>query len=54
MFDTFSGYIWGLAGRVPDDGERFVWETDELEIRILGVENHVIKEAVVRKKEKEL
>ena len=54
VFDTFSGYIWGLAGRVPDDGERFVWETDELEIRILGVENHVIKEAVVRKKEKEL
>ena len=50
-YDTFSGYIWGLAGRVPDDGERFVWETDELEIRVLGVENHVIKEAVVRKKD---
>ena len=49
-FDTFSGYIWGLAGRVPDDGERFVWETDELEIRVLSVENHVIKEAIVRKK----
>lgn len=52
-YDTFGGYVCGVIDRIPEDGETFVCSTDDLEIRVLAVENHRIKEAVVWKKEKE-
>ena len=51
-YDTFGGYICGVIDRIPENGETFVCSTDDLEIRVLAVENHRIKEAVVWKKEK--
>nr|WP_303181350.1 hemolysin family protein [Lachnoclostridium phocaeense] len=52
-YDTFGGYVCGVIDRIPEDGETFVCSTDDLEIRVLAVENHRIKETVVWKKEKE-
>ena len=51
-YDTFGGYVCGVIDRIPENGETFVCSTDDLEIRVLAVENHRIKEAVVWKKEK--
>lgn len=51
-YDTFGGYICGVIDRIPENGETFVCSTDDLEIRVLAVENHRIKEAVVWKKGK--
>ena len=49
-YDTFSGYICGEIGRIPSDGEKFHVETEELSIDVRDVENHVIKETIVRLK----
>ena len=51
-YDTFGGYVCGVIDRIPENGETFVCGTDDLEIRVLAVENHRIKEAIVWKKEK--
>ena len=50
-YDTFGGYICSVIDRIPEDGESFTCDTKDLEIRVTGVENHRILEAVVRKKE---
>ena len=50
-YDTFGGYICSVIDRIPEDGESFTCDTEDLEIRVTGVENHRILEAVVRKKE---
>ena len=49
-YDTFSGYICGEIGRIPGDGESFHVETEELSIDVRNVENHVIRETIVRLK----
>lgn len=51
-YDTFSGYICDIIDRIPSDGEKFECETDELNIYVKNVENHMISEAVVRLKDK--
>ncbi len=51
MFDTFNGYVCSVIGRVPDDGEAFICETDELIISVKSVKNHMIESATVTKKE---
>ena len=50
-YDTFGGYICSVIDRIPEDGESFTCDTEDLEIRGTGVENHRILEAFVRKKE---
>lgn len=50
-YDTFGGYICSVIDRIPEDGESFICDTEDLEIRVTGVENHRILEAFVRKKE---
>ena len=50
-YDTFGGYICSVIDRIPEDGESFTCDTEDLEIRVTGVENHRILEAFVRKKE---
>lgn len=51
-FDTFNGYVCDVLGRVPDAGETFSLETEDLVIRVKGVKSHMIEEAVVRVKDK--
>lgn len=52
-YDTFGGYICSVIDRIPEDGETFACRTEDLEMKVLSVENHRIREAVVWKKEKE-
>lgn len=51
-YDTFSGYICDIIGRIPADGEEFTCETEDMTIQVHRVENHMIGEATVKKKEK--
>ena len=51
MYDTFNGYVCSAIQRVPNDGEVFMTETDELIISVRQVENHMIQSATVTKKE---
>lgn len=50
-YDTFSGYICGTLGAVPDDGITFELETDDLSIQVQQVQERRILEAIVIKKE---
>ena len=53
MYDTFNGYVCSVIQRVPNDGETFITETEELIISVRAVENHMIQTATVTKKDKE-
>ena len=46
-YDTFNGFVCGVAGRIPDDGEKFCVKADGLTIEVHDVERHVIREATV-------
>ncbi len=52
-YDTFSGYLCSIIGRVPKDGETFQCETPDLTVDVHQVENHVIGATTVQKKPKE-
>lgn len=47
-YDTFSGYICGFLGEIPENGTSFDVETDGLSIHVNGVRHHRIENAVVR------
>ena len=47
-YDTFGGYIFGEMGKIPDDGMKFVLETDGMKIQVEKVENHRIIDTVVK------
>lgn len=49
-YDTFSGYICGTLGEVPQDGITFELETDELKIRVQKVQDRRIEEVLAIKK----
>lgn len=46
-YDTFSGFVCGVIGRVPNDGEHFTCDTGEMTIEVQQVENHMIGAAAV-------
>ena len=52
-YDTFSGYLCSIIGRVPKDGETFQCETPDLMVDVHQVENHVIGATTVQKKTQE-
>ncbi len=47
-YETFSGFVCGMIGRVPGDGETFRWQGNGLIIDVRSVRGHIIREAVVR------
>jgi len=49
--DTFSGFVMGLYGSIPEDGSTFELSTDRLEIQILDVQDHKVECAIVMVKE---
>lgn len=53
-YDTFSGYICGTLGEVPEDGAVFELETELLRIRVSGVEDRRVREALVTRKAVEI
>lgn len=48
IYDTFSGYVCGIIGRVPDEGESFEWEEDGMKIQVKDVVDHIIQETIVQ------
>ena len=46
-YDTFSGYIFGILGSVPDDGSKFELDSDGLHIRVLRVRGHRVEGSIV-------
>ena len=49
--DTFSGFLMGLYGSIPEDGSTFELSTDQLDIQILDVQEHKVECAIVTLKE---
>lgn len=47
-YDTFSGYICGFLGEVPENGASFDVEINELAIHVNSVKHHRIEDAVVK------
>lgn len=45
--DTFSGFVLGLYGSVPEDGASFEISTETLDIRIEDIKDHKIDRAVI-------
>ena len=45
--DTFSGFVLGLYGSVPEDGTSFELSTDSLDIHIEEIRDHKIDRAVI-------
>ncbi len=48
-YDTYNGFLCGLIGRVPDDGESFECEYENIKIKICEVSGHRIKGTIVEK-----
>jgi len=49
-FETVSGYIVSLLGKVPEDGSSFIVEDDSFTFEVLGVSGKVIDDVIVRPK----
>lgn len=47
VYDTFGGYLCGVAGRIPEDGETFDVEIPGYVVNVQKTENRRIVEAVV-------
>lgn len=45
--DTFSGYVLGLHGNIPSDGETFEVETEKLYIKALEIKEHIVERAEI-------
>ena len=45
--DTFSGFLLGLYGSVPEDGASFELSTDTLDIHIEDIKDHKVGRAVI-------
>lgn len=50
-YDTFSGFICGLIGKVPRNGDQFTCSYESLEIQVHTVENHRVMETTVTKRD---
>lgn len=48
-FDTFGGLIFDRLGFIPDDGTQFEIIIDNLEIKVLDVQEHCVRETIVTK-----
>ena len=47
--DTFGGFVCQVIDRIPDNGEQFECQTDNLHIQVTLVENHRICSCIVQK-----
>ena len=46
-YDTFNGYVCSVLERVPKNGESFECETDDLNIKVHNVINHIVDKTTV-------
>lgn len=52
-YDTFSGFVSEIIGRIPEEGEHFVCESESLQIEVMNVKNHIVDYALVKKRQEE-
>ena len=45
--DTFSGFVLGIYGSVPEDGASFELSTEDLDIHIEDIKDHKIDRALI-------
>lgn len=48
-YDTFGGFVFGAYGSIPGDGGEFELDSCSLHIKVLGIQDHRIKKALVCK-----
>ena len=48
VYDTFSGFVCGVLGRIPEEGENFTCRWGNYEIQAHGVKNHIVQSAVMK------
>ncbi len=48
-YDTFGGYIFGILGRIPEDGTKSELRADGMHIFVERIENHRILDTLVKK-----
>ena len=48
VYDTFSGFVCGVLGRIPEEGENFTCRWGNYEIQAHGVRNHIVQSAVMK------
>ncbi len=53
IYETLSGYVFGLCCTIPDDGSKFSVENENLDIRVLDVKNHTVSSCIITKKQGE-
>lgn len=46
-YDTFSGFIFGSYGSIPEDGTTFELDSNSLHIQVLSIVDHKIEKAIV-------
>lgn len=46
-YDTFSGFIFGCYGSIPDDGTTFELDAYSLHIQVLSIADHRVEKAIV-------
>lgn len=46
-YDTFSGYVFGTYGSIPEDGSSFELETEQLHIKVTKIREHRVEEALL-------
>ena len=52
-YDTVSGFVSEIIGRIPEEGEHFVCESESLQIEVMNVKNHIVDYALVKKRQEE-
>ena len=54
VYDTFSGFICGVLGRIPEEGEKFKCQWEDWTITAHNVKHHIVESATIeRVKEQE-
>ena len=47
VYDTFSGFVCGILGRIPEEGESFVCRWKDYSITVHDVKNHMVQGATM-------
>ena len=50
-FETLNGYLISKMDKIPEDDENFDIDVDSYNFKITKVENHMIREVLVTKKQ---
>lgn len=49
VYDTFSGFICGVLGRIPEEGEKFKCKWEDWTITAHNVKHHIVESATIER-----